>query len=301
MKSYLKDFLEKFSYPEEAKDVLLQAYDRIEAHVPGGEAFRGLLQRYEENINLKMRPLLNEMTGIAAGAGVQEYTGHLLLCICMSRHLLECYRKAGMDEQIWFTSMSDLKWKLMECRLVRGIWGTFVGEWFEGFFQMDRFGFAKLQFDPRVMDFRYEKDGVVLEPGTPMAIVHIPRTGEKLDRESMERSFDLAADFFKEWYHFDPMVFVCDSWLLYPDNLEVLSRDSNLYAFITTFDLVKSWESEDYYDAWRLFDKEYTGDVDELPQDTSLRRAYADWIRRGKKFGGARGVYIYDKKGKKED
>ena len=40
VKSYLKDFLEKFSYPEEAKDVLLQAYYRIEAHVPGGEAFR---------------------------------------------------------------------------------------------------------------------------------------------------------------------------------------------------------------------------------------------------------------------
>ena len=84
------------------------------------------MQRYEENINLKMRPLLNEMTGIAAGAGVQEYTGHLLLCICMSRHLLECYRKAGMDEQIWFTSMSDLKWKLMECRHMGDVRGSVV-------------------------------------------------------------------------------------------------------------------------------------------------------------------------------
>ena len=296
MKTYLKDFMEKFSYPEEAKDALFQAFDRIDADASCREAFQGLLQSYEADISLKMRPLLNQMTEIAARAGVQEYTGHLLLCLCMSRHLLACYRKAGIDEQIWFTSMSDLKWKLMECRLVRGIWGTFVGEWFEGFFQMDRFGFLKLQFEPRVLDFRYEKDGLVLEPGTPMAIVHIPRTGGKLDKESMERSFDLAADFFIERYRFDPMVFVCSSWLLYPDNLEVLSPESNLYAFITTFDLVKSWESEDYYDAWRLFDKEYTGDVDQLPQDTSMRRAYADWIRKGKKFGGATGVYIYHKR-----
>ena len=209
MKSYLKEFLEKFSYPEEARDALLRAYDRIEAHAPGREAFQGLLQSYEKDIHLKLRPILGQMTDIAAGAGVQEYTGHLLLLICMSRHLLACYRKAGMDEEIWFTSMSDLKWKLMECWLVRGIWGTFVGEWFEGFFQMDRFGFAKLQFEPRTLDFRYEKDGLVLEPGTPMAIVHIPRTGGRLDRESMERTFDLAADFLRKWYHYAPVVLLC--------------------------------------------------------------------------------------------
>lgn len=120
MKTYLKDFMEKFSYPEEAKDALFQAFDRIDADASCREAFQGLLQSYEADISLKMRPLLNQMTEIAARAGVQEYTGHLLLCLCMSRHLLACYRKAGIDEQIWFTSMSDLKWKLMECRLVRG-------------------------------------------------------------------------------------------------------------------------------------------------------------------------------------
>ncbi len=293
MREYLADFLERFSYPEEARNALLEAYGRIRADEAGSRAFDGILRRYEADIRRDLQPLLDEMSAVAAGTGVHVYTAHLLLLIAMSRHLLDCYREAGIDEQIWFTSMCDLKWKLTECRLVRGIWGTFVADWLARYFQMDRFGLLRLQFEPYRLGYHYEKDGLVLTPDTPAINTHIPRTGGRLDRESAERSFAMAADFFKERYRIDPPVFVCQSWLLYRDNLEILSPDSNLYSFITRFDILSSKEKEAYEDAWRLFDREYTGDVDQLPQDTSLRRAYADWIRRGKKFGEGYGVYLY--------
>jgi hypothetical protein len=37
----------------------------------------------------------------------------------------------------------------------------------------------------------------------------------------------------------------------------------------------------------------YKGNVDELPQDTSLRRAYAEWIRNGEPTGWGYGVFVY--------
>ena len=38
---------------------------------------------------------------------------------------------------------------------------------------------------------------------------------------------------------------------------------------------------------------EYKGDPSALPQDTSLRRAYADRIRENKPLGVALGVWVY--------
>ncbi len=298
MREYLKGFMEKYSYPEEAEVFLLGAFDRIVADGGRQDALAGILQRYEADMRQEHRPFLDEMAAIAEKAGVHKYTSHLLLQILMSRHLLECYRGAGIDEQIWHTTMNDLKWKMLECRDVYGIWGTFVADWQARFFKMDRFGFLKLQFEASALGHPYERDGVTLVPGVPVINTHLPRTGEKLDKESMDRSFALAADFFRERYSIDPPIFVCNSWLLYPDNLKVLSPDSNLYDFISRFGIVKSWESEDYSEAWRLFAMEYKGDVDALPQDTSLRRTYADWIRRGKKFGAAEGVYLYRENGR---
>ena len=109
----------------------------------------------------------------------------------------------------------------------------------------------------------------------------------------MLKSYKEAAQFFQERYQLEQTAFVCHSWLLYPRNKEVLSTQSNLYSFISDFDIVKSGEDPDYGEIWRLFDKNYEGDVEKLPQDSSLRRAYADWIRKGEKIGWGYGVFVF--------
>ena len=292
MREYLRDFFEWFDYPQEARGALLDAYDAIAAHE--GARFSELLSRYEADINSDMNRMIEEAGQISESAGVHEYTGELLLFICMSRTLLEYYRREGIAEEIFYTSMCDLKYKLIECWLVYGIWGSFVSSWFPGFFRLTRFGFGKLQFEIVLFGRHYEKNGVRLLPESRAINIHIPRTGGRLDGESLKKSYDQAAAFFKRRYRLEKAVFVCSSWLLYPRNLEVLGEGSNLRRFILGFDLVDHGEYKDYDAVWRLFDRKYTGDVDELPQDSSFRRAYADWIRRGIKTGWGRGVYIYD-------
>lgn len=293
MREYLSKFFEEFDYPEEARGALLSAYDALHERRDWAARFEEILGRYEKDINCDFNAMLEDVERLCEEAGVNVYTGKLTLCLCMSRALKAYYRRDGVDEKIWFTCMCDLKYKLMECRLVQGVWGSFVCGWFVRFFNATRFGFEKLQFELISFDDEYEKNGVKLSADSSVINVHIPRTGDRLDKESMERAFEQAAAFFKERYGLDRIVFVCSSWLLYPRNLEALSENSNLRRFISCFDVYKAGEYDNYDDVWRLFDQKYEGDADALPQNTSLRRAYADWIRRGIKTGWGRGVYVY--------
>lgn len=292
MKEYLALFFEEFGYPAQACTVLMGAFDKTSVDASLKSAFETILRRYANDKNMDYSQAFQEMKEISACAGIHEYTGNLLLLICLSKTLREYYQEEGIEDQIWYTSMCDLKYKLDECKCVYDIWGTFVPWWYDGFFNMTRFGFEKLQFEIRPFGHHYEKNGIVLTPDSRVLNIHIPRTGGKLDPESVQKSYELSAQFFKERYQVEPAVFVCNSWLLFPRNKEVLSPDSNLYSFISGFDILEVAESENYSEVWRLFDTMYDGDVEKLPQDTSLRRAYAEWIRKGEKIGGAYGVHI---------
>lgn len=293
MKTYLKTFLEQFSYLEEDQAELCKAYDKLEASKEVYQEFKGLLKAYDAEMNCDFQSVIEHMTVISSKAGIHEYTGFLILFICLSKSLKRYYEEAGYGEEIWFTTMCDLKWKVEECKQVQGICGTFVPYWYVRFYKLERFGFGKLQFEFVKFNREYACDGVVLKPDSRVINVHIPRTGTKLDRESMNASYKMAAEFFKKMLREEPVVFVCHSWFLYPRNKEVLSEKSNLYAFISDFDIIEQEEYEDYREVWRLFDVQYDGNVDHLPQNTSLRRAYADWIRRGEKTGRGYGVYVY--------
>ena len=296
IKQYLLGFLEEFSYEEEDRAALTAAFEKIAASTELYEEFAELLKRYEEDMNCDFEAIREAMKETSAKAGVHEYTGQLLLFICLSKTMRDYYKKAGLNEEIWFTTVCDLKYKMVECKEVYKICGTFVAPWFDRFYKLERFGFEKLQFEFIPFGMEYNKNGVALKPDSTVINVHIPRTGARLDREGMVSAYQKAADFFREKLEGNPIVFVCWSWLLFPRNKEILSETSNLYAFISDFDVFYHEEYPDYSDVWRLFDVNYDGNVDHLPQNTSLRRAYADWIRKGEKTGFGYGVYVYEKK-----
>lgn len=293
IKNYLLDFQEMFSYEEEDKAALMDAYDKIATDKDGYEAFTELLKRYEEDMNCDFEAIREAMKEVAVKVGIHEYTGLLLLFICLSKTLKEYYKEAELSEDVWFNTMCDLKYKMIECKEVYKICGTFVAPWFDRFYKLERFGFGKLQFELIPFGQEYSKGDITLKPDSTVINVHIPRTGTKLDRESMVSAYQTAANYFKDKLEGNPIVFVCWSWLLFPRNKEVLSETSNLYAFISDFDVFFYEEYPDYSEVWRLFDVNYDGNVEHLPQNTSLRRAYADWIRKGEKTGFGYGVYVY--------
>ena len=175
-------------------------------------------------------------------------------------------------------------------KAVKGVVGSFVAPWFDGFFNMTRFALGRLQFEIVNFGHHYEKDGVVLTPESRVINVHIPRTGTPLDVAACDDAFARAKVFFAAQTG-DVCAFVCHSWLLFPTHEQMLSHTSNTYRFMKRFDIFAAGTSKEREDLWRLFDTDEKR-WDKLPADTSLRRAYVEWLKDGGAVGWGHGVYI---------
>lgn len=290
MKEYLRGFMQEFEYPKDARDHLLADYGKIVKS--SADALSVLLAEYDISYDIDFNAALEKMKEISALAGVHEYTGALLLFLCYTRRLREYYAEAGIADEIFKNSMLDLKYKLQECRLVHGVYGSFVAYWFAGFFKLDRFALGRLQFEIVRFGGDLTTQGVTLTPDSKLINVHIPRTGERLDYGAVRESYRLASEFFSNRLG-SVIAFVCSTWLFFPRHKTMLREGSNLLSFINDYDIFASGEYANYNEVWRLFDCIYDGDPDHLPADTSLRRSYVELIRNGERTGWGKGIYVY--------
>ncbi len=288
MLSYLRMFLDACGYEPEDTAYLCDVYTRIEQHQEACRCLKEAFALYDTAPcdHTKILALADEMARVLQ---VHEYTTELLVYLCLSKPLHERYRARGIDEEIFYNSLLDLRYKVEECKVVKGVVGSFVASWFAGFFDMTRFALGRLQFEIIPFGEHYEKDGVTLSPDTPVINVHIPRTGTPLDQTSCDEAYRLAATFFADKLH-GTVAFVCYSWLLYPENATILPAYSNIVRFAAQYDLVKWGVSKDKIDLWRLFDTDEQH-PDRLPTDTTARRCYVEHIKRGGKLGWGYGVF----------
>ena len=293
MRSYFYNFLDEFDYDDFSKKSLLDCYNKITKLADTHTVVLQILADYEKDINYPFSEILDKIKTLASALNINEYTAYLTVLICMTKHLKTVYANNGLDEEIWRTAVMDLKYKNTECTLIHGVSGTFVAHWFNRLFNFTRFAFHKLQFQLVSFKDEYKTENLTLRDGDSVIEVHIPRTGTRLDRESMLRSYTLASDFFKEKFNLRP-VFVCGSWLLYPENKNLLRPGSNLLLFIHDYDIIKWGDYENYNEKWRLFDT-MTDDIDKLPADTSFRRSYIERMRSGKPLGWGYGVFDFEK------
>lgn len=295
MREYVVEFLDKFDYPAEAKVELIEAYDALVANEECKAELDRLVEAYKENINLDYGMIFRSTPEMEKKCGVHHYKSELLVFILFSEHLKKLYNMNNIDESIWFNSMCDLKYKLLECKAVKNMWGSFVAWWFPGFFNLKRFALGRLQFETCNYDQEdYTKDGKTVKKGMKVIGVHIPRTLTPLDKPSYDAAFDMAREFFKNKLDGAPMAFVCCSWLLYPDNLAILPEKSNVRKFMLEFDIINKFDDKpgEYADMWRLFDMDYTGNFDDYPEDSSLRRAFKAHLKNGGKTGEGYGIFF---------
>ncbi len=295
MKDYLLHFMEDLDYPEEAKAPLLKGFDAVMAHPTARERFCALITPYEEHDALDREVIFAETPEIAEESGVHRYTVELLLFMCFSKHLLALYEKNGIDARIWRDTVSDLKYKLLECMAVKGIYGSFVAQWFTGFFDLTRFTLGRLQFE--LIEYKhpdYTKNGKTVQKGMKVINVHIPRTLTPLDQESCDTAFAMAETFFEKALGDTPVAFVCSSWLLYPAYTPILAEGSNVKKFAARFDIVSATDDAEgtYPDMWRLFDMDYTGSIEDYPEDSSLRRTIKKYLKAGGKTGCGYGIFL---------
>lgn len=288
MREYLKSFFYEFEYEKEDAQFLLGAYDSIVSDDEARSILDETLGIYDKNIKCGSEVIIKNSGKIARLTKIHEFTIELLVFICMSRKLREVYKERQISEEIFHNSVLDLKYKLEECKIVRGIKGSFVAFWFMEFFDMTRFALGRLQFE--IVEFKrnYEKNGIKLTPESKVLNMHIPRTGTPLTPESCMDSYKQAEEFFKEELD-GPCVFVCDSWLLYPEHKKILPETSNIRKFAEQFDIIDNGIFRDNRELWRFFDTNEQN-PDRLPADSSLRRIYVDYLKKGGRVGWGYGV-----------
>lgn len=276
MKTYLKNFFERYDYPADSVKILMGAYDVLEKN----EEFCEFLDRFYKEEGLGIDVITPAMKKIAADTGLHMYTVPFLYYICLGKELPKLYEAKGIDISVMWDSLWDFKYKLLECLDVHGVPGFFACGWFYDFLRADLFKLGRMEYhireyggEPRIIG------GKEVKKGDKYINIHIPSAKESFSAETRYASYEKAYNFFKNLTGEDIDLFGCGSWLLFGKNREILDPKSNIISFMDDFKLTKSELYEDPRDdMWRIFGKYANAPANELPRDTSLRRAYADYL-----------------------
>ncbi len=294
MLNYIETFCNEIRFPQEAIKDLQQNYEKLSQNESCLERFHGLVERFKKDSSKnRQKEIFAELDEIGQLTGVHNYSVHMLYLIVLSVYTRELYEEKNISHDTFIDSMSDLRAKLMECKEFDGIWGTNVGWWEIDLFNLSLIALGRLQYELIPYQGEYTKGNHHIKQGDMVLNVHIPSLGPLL-YEDCKASFQKAALYFKDRFKDGPVTFVCHSWLLYPEHREFLPPNSNILKFMSFFDITSSEVSEKKSDLWRVFYKDWEKEPIDLPRNTSIQRAYADWLLKGKKIGTGDGVYLYE-------
>lgn len=284
---YLNKFFEKYDYPEGAREAFLSAYSQITQ-----PEFFQQIKLYEENA-IDYVEALKVMDDVAQKTGIHQYTVKLLFFILLSEHLEKVYKEKGLSDEIYYNNMCDLKYKLLECHSLHGIWGTVSATWFPRFFDVTRFALGRLQFE--VMDswFDYDDDDIHIKKEDKIINVHIPSSGKLLQEDCLD-AYKQAYDFYKE-YHRDGVLYLyCHSWLLEPALEELLDETSNIIQFKRNYRVFRTDKRGTFPDAWRVFMQKEDVPIEEYPENNSLQKKIKEYLLKGNTIGYGLGVMAFD-------
>lgn len=292
MEKIIVSFCEEYQFPAEACGALSAAYASIQCTPSVLEIFSRTGAAYQENRRLDYEGTLKELSAACGAAGIPEETASMLLYMSLVPQMYRYYEQEGLPRELCRACLEDLKWKLFECRRVRGRWGSFVSSWFSGFFKLERFTLGRLQFELRPFPEDYEEAGRARPARMQQVInIHIPSSGPLL-REDCRRSYRLAAEFFRSAFPGEETAFVCFSWLLFPAHRQFLPSHSHILEFMEDFDIYRSHTDPQGRDLWRIFGMEDCSDTVRLPEETSLQRAYKQWLLNGREPGTGAGLFV---------
>lgn len=295
---FVNRFMDRVGFPAEAQAEFLRIEDRIDSEPDFAKDMDTLVNEFmfptAENIGKYLDIITNELT---KKYGENEYTLHEVFLLNCTEILYNRYIDAGIPENIYWDTMSDLKYKLMECKECEHVWGTFVAGWNEGFFRMTRFALGRFQYELNI--FSHEggyltKCGYKIEEGEKIHGFHIPSSGIGLTDEVRLDSYKKAYDFYKDELDGKPLVLCCGSWLLYPKHREFLPPHMNILKFMDDFEIISEGIDESFHNDWRLFGHWTEYPLEQWPEDTSFRRAYKKWLMDGNKAGDGYGVIVFD-------
>lgn len=291
-KEFLRLFLDKTHFPSEAVSFLMEAGERLAAPALALEMDSAAGFFYDHDFSIeKTQPLVEKM---AREAGISPYTQWTLFLIHAAKRAREDYIAKGIGEEIFWATFEDLKYKALECKEIHGVWGTFVAFWYPIFYSCNIVKLGRLEFESSSFHGQpCQACGVSLAPGDPVKSIHIPSSGEPFGLEARLDSYRRAHSFFRGEREDGKLVCVCHSWLLYPGYRDILPENSNIRSFMEDFTILRV-DEEGFEDAWRVFGADAQKPPQDLPENTSMRRAFKRHLMAGGKTGSALGLLVFD-------
>jgi len=216
-----------------------------------------------------------------------EYSAmpHAFVLLGMLPRLKEFYREKSITTDVLAETVSDMNVNMDEHKSKYGYYGVgaFRYDWLKNHFTGKLFSLGRLQF----MHDYFTEQSNALTVGDGYLQVHIPGGGP-MTREACLESYDRAPPFYKK--HFPELeikAFTCVSWLLSPDIAALLPPGSNIVRFQNDYTIYEFYDNC-YKEVIENVFGSSAARYEDLPEDTSLRRAVkARMLSGGKIRSGA--------------
>lgn len=270
--TFLEEFSQRIDLPADAASTLAKTY----AAVKDAESFQALSAMITKRESFEK---IAETIKTDAETLKLDWHTYTMAVLCANVPVIrERYAEKGAGDDIFWDSMIDFRCKINECKKVYGVWGIDPITWYAGFFEAKIFKLGRLEYEVR-------DEGVYS--------VHIPSCGA-LHHEDVLDSYKRAYVFFggKDGAI---LPFLCSSYLLFPAYQKaVFPENGNIHRFAEDFTIIRIDDKQNFRDAWRVFDRPYTGDLTVLPQNTSLQRAFVAYMKENDNFGTGLGLFLFD-------
>ncbi len=285
-KAFLERLFQNIDFPAHAAAAVLTAAESLQS-----DFFQSLHDRFfaGEDIVPALKPYA-------------EQTKTAMPLCCLTLYLLfaqttyAAYQASGTANAVFFDSMTDFTiWEYV-CEKKTGAVGLLETGWLSMTLRRKLYRLGRLQFEPSVFHAAIARCGdIIIRQGDAVLNIHIPE-GSPLTRDARLDAYQKAYAFFASRFSGKPVIFTCDSWLLYPAHRLFLPQNSNILDFMDDFTLISAKEHFGSTDnLWRIFG--FCDDFhayDALPCNTALQRAYADHLRKTCCVGNGYGIFTYD-------
>ena len=197
--------------------------------------------------------------------------------------LQDMYAQHGIGEEVLRGTLADLLIWMEDCERRTGECGLQDYGWLSNHFRFVLFAVGRLQY----IVYRAQPEVAAMAQGIcegdTVLQLHIP-AGAPLNTDAALASLQSAPGFFREHLHTEGIkAVVCESWLMNPYLPEIVPG-SNLARFSQLFTVAKETDSDA-----QMFERVFDRPLDaweNMPQDTSLRRAMRAWYERGGRCNG---------------
>ena len=293
---FMNEMFEKLNIRKDALEYFTEVENRIMADPELSRIMSTVAHEHMMCVEKDFAPYLKLMERTAEKYGIHEYTLKFLLVLRCMPYLRKQYRETpGYTEEMFWQGADDMRCKLEECIECKGIYGSFVADWFGNMLDMKRVALGRFQYILKQQgETITTESGHVIEKGSYFAEFHIPSSGIPLTDEVRNDSYRKAWEFYKDKIGSNRVVLRCSSWILYKNQNEFLPETSNLLKFVGDFDIQETHESLNFSDKWRLFGKSAEKPVEEWDERTSLQRAYKKRLLEGKPVGESKGFIIME-------